>query len=138
MAPYRFTYTGIRVKDMDESVAFYTKVLGMRLQFRMKLKKTNGEYALLQSPRSRQTLELNWYRPGTRFATPYVAGEGLDHIAFRTPHLGEAIRELRKQGIPIVEGPIGDRANAWAYIEDPNGIWVELIGPLRKRKKRTG
>jgi len=137
MASYTFTYTGIRVKDMDESIAFYTRVLGMRLQFRMKLKKTDGEFALLRSPRGRQRLELNWYKPGTRFAKPYAAGEGLDHLAFRTPHLGEAIRELRKQEIPIVEGPIGDPGGAWAYVEDPNGIWIELIGPLRKKKRKA-
>ena len=66
-----FTYTGIRVKDMDRSVDFYTGVLGMKVQFRMKLKKTHGEFALLKSPRGRQQLELNWYEPGTRFAAPY-------------------------------------------------------------------
>jgi len=66
-----------------------------------------------------------------------AAGEGLDHLAFRTPHLGEAIRELRKQEIPIVEGPIGDPGGAWAYVEDPNGIWIELIGPLRKKKRKA-
>ena len=121
MARYTFTYTGIRVRDMDASIDFYTRVLGMRLQFRYKLRKTHGEFALLTSPRGRQRLELNWYAPHTKYAPPYRVGEGLDHLAFRTPDLREALRELRREGIHPVEGPIRSGPSAWAYVEDPNG-----------------
>src|SRR3990172_5188443 len=126
-----FSYTGIRVRDMEESLAFYRDVLGMRVQFRMRLRTTGGEVALLRSPRGRQRLELNWYAPGSRFATRYAAGEGLDHLAFRVGDLRRTIAGLRKRRIKIVEGPIGSGREAWAYIEDPNGIWIELVGSLR-------
>lgn len=128
-----FSYTGIRVRDMDESIDFYTRVLGMKLQFRLKIRETKGAVALLKSLRGRQRLELNWYAPGSRFATPYRKGEELDHLAFRTPNLTAKIRELRRLGIKVIAGPLGPTRSAWVYIEDPNGIWIELVGPLTGR-----
>ena len=132
MVPLSFSYTGIRVRDLDRSIAFYTDVLGMRLTFRMKLRKTHGEVALLRSARSRQRLELNWYEPGSRYAKPFQVGEGLDHLAFRTGDLRKAIREFRKAGHPVVDGPHGGPKSAWIYIRDPDGLWIEVNGPLTK------
>lgn len=133
MASMTFNYTGIRVRDLDRSIDFYTRVLGMRLQFRMKIRKTQGQIAVLKSPRGRQRLELNWYVPETRYAKPYRPGEGLDHLAFRTSDLTQKMQELRQMGIPIVEGPIGSRGSAWAYVQDPDGLWIEIFGPLTGR-----
>jgi len=58
-----FRYTGIRVRDMDRSIDFYTRLLGMRVTFRFKIKETGGRIAVLKSPRGSQRLELNWYPP---------------------------------------------------------------------------
>lgn len=132
MVSCSFTYTGIRVRDLERSVAFYAGVLGMQLVFRMKLRKTHGEVALLRSPRSRQRLELNWYEPGSRYAKPYGVGEGLDHLAFRTGDLGKAIREFRKAGHKVIDGPHGRAKAAWIYIQDPDGLWIEVNGRLSK------
>ena len=132
MVPLSFTYTGIRVRDLERSIDFYTKVLGMRLVFRMNLRKTRGAVALLRSPRSRQRLELNWYEPGSLYARPYTVGEGLDHLAFRTPDLRKAIRAFRKAGLKVIDGPHGSPKAAWIYIQDPDGLWLEVNGPLRK------
>src|SRR5207247_4696891 len=41
--PFRFVYTGIRVRDMDESIRFYTEVLGMTLVERMTTAPTKGK-----------------------------------------------------------------------------------------------
>lgn len=133
MLPTTFTYTGIRVRDLDKSIDFYTRVLGMKLQFRFKIRETKGAVALLKSPRGRQRLELNWYVPGSLYASPYRKGEELDHLAFRTSNLRAKIRELRRKGIRIVAGPLGPKGSAWVYIQDPNGIWIELVGPLASR-----
>ncbi|TLZ80055.1 MAG: VOC family protein [Methanobacteriota archaeon] len=62
-----FRYTGIRVRDLDRSIAFYTTVLGMRVTWRMKIRETGGEIAVLKSPRGTQRLELNWYPPRGRY-----------------------------------------------------------------------
>ncbi|HKZ23228.1 MAG TPA: VOC family protein [Thermoplasmata archaeon] len=135
MIPMTFTYTGIRVRDLDRSIEFYTRVLGMKLQSRTRIRETQGAVALLKSPRGRQRLELNWYEPESPFATPYRKGEQLDHLAFRTRNLTAKIREIRKLRIPVVAGPMGPHRSAWAYIRDPDGIWIEIIGPLAPRKR---
>jgi catechol 2,3-dioxygenase-like lactoylglutathione lyase family enzyme len=132
MPGFSFTYTGIRVRDIARSVDFYTKAMGMRVVFRMRLRKTHGEVALLKSPRSRQRLELNWYEPGSRYAKPFTVGEGLDHLAFRTGDLKQTMKELRKAGIRVVDGPHGSPKAAWIYIRDPDGLWLEINGPLAK------
>src|SRR5881628_4042687 len=79
---YRFYYTGIRVRDLSRSLAFYTKVLGMRVLSRGTMPH-GGKYVHLLGAGSRQRLELNWYPPGTRFHSPYRIGEEMDHLAFR-------------------------------------------------------
>lgn len=126
MVSFTFYYTGIRVRDMERSLGFYTEVLGMKLVFRMRIPKQHGEVAILRSPRGRQRLELNWYEPGTKFATPFVRGEALDHLAFRTPDRAKALRAFRRKGIPIVERYVGARGGGWFYIEDPDGNWIEI------------
>ena len=52
------TYTGIRVRDMDLSIDFYTEVFGTKLIHRRGMRATGGEYALLKSKGSAQRLEL--------------------------------------------------------------------------------
>ncbi len=71
----KFTYTGIRVKDLDESIAFYSGMFGMKLQGRDKIAATKGEAASLTSEEGGFP-ELNYYAKGSPFAKRYVVGEG--------------------------------------------------------------
>ena len=128
MRAYRFQYTGLRVRDMDASLRFYTGILGMAVvDRREKTEPTSGEVVGLRSPGSDQLLELNWYREGTRFGTAYSNGEDLDHLAFEVDDLDAALRELEAQGVRVVVRP-GD-VGGWreAFVLDPNGIWIELL-----------
>jgi lactoylglutathione lyase len=121
----KFGYTGIRVKDLDESVRFYTSVLGMKEAGRSRIDETQGEVASLVSAEGGPVLELNHYARGSRFDTPYQAGEGLDHLAFQVPDLDEALAEASRSGHPPVLD-IKTKTSRWAYIRDPNGIFIEL------------
>jgi catechol 2,3-dioxygenase-like lactoylglutathione lyase family enzyme len=98
-------YTGIRVKDMDESIRFYTEVLGMRLVERKMAPQTHGEWATLKSPDSDQLLELNWYAHRSRFGTPYENGSEIDHLGFDVENLEEWVRELEAKGVTILVRP---------------------------------
>lgn len=118
-----FAYTGIRVKDMDESIKFYTEMLGMKLFDRGRPSRTRGETAGLQSPGSEQILELNCYEEGSPFATPYTTGEGLDHLGFKVDDVKGTVEALRRKGVKVALEPFDDRA----FILDPNGIWIELF-----------
>ena len=128
---FRFIYTGIRVKNMDESIKFYTEVLGMEIaEKRERTEPTKGEGVTLKSPDSNQLLELNFYESDSPFYAPYRNGEDLDHLAFDVENLEGAISDLRKKGVEIVVEPyqIGAAAG-WkeAFIKDPNGIWIEFL-----------
>ena len=72
---FRFIYTGIRVKNMEESLEFCTDVLGMIVAEPLqKTPPTNGSVITLKSPNSEQVLELNHYEEDIPFNLPYVNG----------------------------------------------------------------
>jgi lactoylglutathione lyase len=121
----KFVYTGIRVKDLDESIKFYTEILSMKLTHRAKIKETKGEIAVLEDDDDGKMLELNYYDKESPFYVDYEVGEALDHLAFKVDNLDKTIEELNKRGIKIeLEIKSGDIR--WIYIKDPNGIWIEI------------
>ncbi len=121
----RFEYVGIRVKDLSKSIEFYTRLLGMKVVNRFRMDETRGEIVNLQSEGQAFTLELNYYAADSPYNTDYVVGEGLDHLAFRVDDLDAALAEADRGGHPAVLQLKADNTR-WAYIEDPNGIWIEL------------
>ncbi len=122
----KFTYTGIRVKDLEASVRFYTQLLGMKERERNSIDAAKGIVVDLIGEDGGHPLELNWYEKGSAFDTKYDAGEGLDHLAFRVENLDKALEESKKAGHPLVK-EIKTATSRWAYIQDPNGIWIELF-----------
>ena len=127
----KFIYTGILVSNLERSVAFYTKKLGMKLLFKSRIKETSGRVAWLTTRGSKQILELNWYP--TRYK--YGGKSGLDHLAFEVNDASAEYRKLttKQRGVipPFEEG-------RWllAYIKDPDGNWIELGSLLKKRLRR--
>ncbi|MEM0117403.1 MAG: VOC family protein [Conexivisphaerales archaeon] len=121
----KFAYTGIRVSSMDESISFYTDVMGMKLVRRFKIGETKGEIATLSSEED-EILELNWYDRESQFYSDYVVGEALDHLAFRVDSLEAAVNEAESKGYPV-KAEIRAGNSRWCYIQDPNGIWIELF-----------
>jgi catechol 2,3-dioxygenase-like lactoylglutathione lyase family enzyme len=116
---------------MEESVRFYTDVLGMVIvEPIQKTAPTKGSVVTLRSPNSEQLLELNHYEEGSPYSSLYVNGEDLDHIAFDVEDLEVTIRDLKRQGVEVAVEPcqIGLEIG-WkeAYVKDPNGIWIELL-----------
>jgi lactoylglutathione lyase len=122
----KFTYAGIRVTNLERSIDFYTKVLGMRVKGRGKVDQTKGETVGLESEKDGFTLELNYYEKDSPFNTKYVVGEGLDHLAFNVDNLDKALEEAKKAGYKTILEIKAD-GSRWAYIEDPDGIWIELF-----------
>jgi lactoylglutathione lyase len=122
----KFTYVGIRVTDLQRSIDFYTKLLGMKATGRSKIEQTKGEAVGLQSDKDGFVLELNYYEESSPYNTRYVVGEGLDHLAFKVDDLDKALDEARSAGHRTVLKMKAD-GGRWAYIEDPDGIWIELF-----------
>ena len=122
----KLTYTGIRVKDLDASVKFYTTVLGMKEAGRSTIDAAKGTVVNLVSEDGGHPLELNHYEKGSPFDTKYDVGEGLDHLAFQVEDLDQALAEAKEAGYPLVK-EMKTATSRWAYIQDPNGIWIELF-----------
>ncbi len=124
---YRFLYTGIRVRDLDRSLAFYRGVLGMKEIGRGTMPH-GGRYIHLRTPGSQQRMELNWYPEGSRFHAPYRVGEEMDHLAFRVANVRRAYEDLVRKGAEVAVGPKEARGVTEVYVKDPDGIWIELLG----------
>jgi lactoylglutathione lyase len=122
----KFTYVGIRVTNPQKSIDFYTKLLDMKLIDRSKIEQTKGETIVLQSPENGFILELNHYEKDSPFNTPYAVGEALDHLAFKVENLDKALKEARKAGYRVTL-EMQSKEGKWAYIEDPDGIWIEVF-----------
>src|SRR5256885_2601697 len=112
-----FRYTGIRVRDLDRSIAFYTTVLGMQVTWRMRIRETGGAIAVLKSPRGSQRLELNWYPPRGRYRV-YRQGDELDHPAFAGPDVGRFLREHRRDLRGLLKA-VDERTDPLAHRDGP-------------------
>ena len=121
-----FIYTGIRVRDLERSIAFYTKILKMQVTGRQKIKEVDGEVVSLRSKKGGPELELNFYEKGSTHDAPYTVGEGLDHLAFRVGNMDEAIREAEAAGHPVMLD-VRTATSRWVYIQDPDDIYIELL-----------
>jgi lactoylglutathione lyase len=141
MTNFRFIYTGIRVRNIQESLEFYTKVLEMEIVDKLEhAEPTKGQAVVLKSPDSNQLLELNSYEEGSQFGSEYKNGEELDHLAFDVDDLVNTVEELRRKGIEIVAEPFSIGSSiGWreAFVKDPNGIWIELLERKKTNVKKS-
>ena len=133
-----FRYTGIRVRDLDRAIDFFTRVLGMKLEGRVKSGWTKGEFANLETGDGRHWLELNWYAPDSPVEGPFREGDELDHLGFEVPNLEEALAQLKEEGYEPRIGP--HHGGGWhvAFVPVVDGLWLDLFHrdarPRRRRK----
>lgn len=124
----RLLHTMLRVRDLDASLDFYTRLLGMTL-----LRRTDypsGEFTLAfvgyGPEESHSVIELthNWGRQ-----EPYALGDAFGHIAIGVSDIHGVCDQLAKEGvkIPRPPGPMKHGSTVIAFVEDPDGYKVELI-----------
>ncbi len=130
-----FTHTSIRTSDMDRSIDFYTKMLGLRLLRRHEIPQNKAEIAFLQDPEGKgATLELTFYRNQKKFIQAEYEDRLFDHLAFDIENMETTISKMRKEKITITDEPyrLNPGGSVIAFIEDPDGTLIELIE--RKQK----
>lgn len=141
-AAVRPLYTGLRVRNLDRSLRFY-RSLGFRQTVRTRT--PLGEFAQLEHPNGRFTIELNQFRRGGPFYEPYRAGSEIDHFGFWVDDVDAWVLRLRRAGgrvrIRPFDGRIVIPPRPWfdgrgAFVADPDGVWIELMGPRRRTAKR--
>ena len=129
----RFKYTGIRVRDLKRSTEFYTQTMGLKVVERGKMK-AGGIFVSLKSKESPQLLELNYYPPETKHYEDYVEGSELDHLAFWCGDVRRSYRKAISGGATSAIEPWDEGSSTLAFVKDPDGIWIELIGKKAKQK----
>jgi lactoylglutathione lyase len=125
----QFLHTMLRVGDLDRSVAFYTKVLGMNLL--RTTERPDQKYSLAfvafgQGNASGQgEIELT-YNHGVH---EYDLGTAYGHIAIAVPDVYSACERIRQAGGNITRepGPVKGGATVIAFVQDPDGYKIELI-----------
>ncbi|MCK5276644.1 MAG: lactoylglutathione lyase [Alphaproteobacteria bacterium] len=125
---FRFLHTMIRVKDLDKSIDFYTRLLGMELT--RKDDYPSGEFTLAfvgygdESDSTVIELTHNWGQE-----EPYDLGNAFGHLAIGVPDIYGTCEQMEKEGvkIPRPPGPMKHGGSVIAFIEDPDGYKIELI-----------
>jgi catechol 2,3-dioxygenase-like lactoylglutathione lyase family enzyme len=132
----RFGYTGIRVRDLDGAIAFFTEYLGMKVRSRVKAEWTKGEFANLVSKGGKHWLELNWYAHDSPVAGPFREGEELDHLGFEVDNFEVLLRKLNDAGYPTRIGPT--KYGVWdvAFVQGFENLWLDIYRIRKKEKKR--
>jgi len=133
----RFWYTGIRVKDLEKSIRFYREALGFRVVLKGKMKVHEGTYVQLRTPTGKQILELNYYPKTSRFYEEYVNGSELDHLGLYVRDVRGQYERLIKLGCEPAVEPFNQGSWVLAFVKDPNGVWLELIGRETKKKRQN-
>jgi lactoylglutathione lyase len=123
-------HTSIRTSNMDRSIDFYTRLMGLKLIARTEIPQNNAEIGFLQDPEGKGArLELTFYRNQKRFIQADYENRVFDHLAFEVPDMKETISVLRKEKVTITDEPfrLGPKGPLIAFIEDPDGTLIEVI-----------
>lgn len=117
----RFDHFNINVLDLERSIAFYGKALGLKEHHRKAA--ADGSFILvyLTDGVSPFLLELTWLRDHKE---PYELGENESHLCFRVAGDYDKIREYhREMGAVCFE----NEAMGLYFINDPDDYWIEIL-----------
>jgi lactoylglutathione lyase len=128
----KFVYTGIRVRNLKRAVEFYRETMGLK-EVRRGRMRAGGVFVQLRGKDSMQVLELNYYPPGKKFYEEYVEGSELDHLAFWCRGVRRSYKKVLAGGATSAVEPWDEGGYTLAFVRDPDGVWIELIG----RKSRA-
>jgi len=127
---HMFAHTSIRVSNMDGSIDFYTRIMGLKLLSRREIPQNNAEIAFLQDPEGKGAkLELTLFRNQKKFIQAEYEDRLFDHLAFDIKNMDETISKMRKEKVTITDEPfrLSATGSLIAFIEDPDGTLIELI-----------
>jgi lactoylglutathione lyase len=121
---FTLAHTNINVKDIDKSVAFYAKALGMVEKHRKTADDGSFKIVFIGDGESAHMLELTWLRDKEG---PYELGDNESHIAFVVDDYAAAHALHGEMGCICYE----NKGMGLYFIEDPDGYWLEII-PTRR------
>jgi lactoylglutathione lyase len=123
----RFLHTMLRVGNLERSINFYTKILGMRVLRQRDV--PDGKYTLAfvgyGEESGNTVLELT-YNYGTE---KYDMGSAFGHLAIQVPDAAATCEAVRAAGGKVTReaGPVKFGTTVIAFVEDPDGYKIEFI-----------
>lgn len=123
----RFAHVMIRVNHLEESINFYTQVLGMKLLSKSENEAYQYTLAFLGygDINENTVLELtyNWGKH------QYNHGEAFGHLCLEVKDVAKTCEEIKAKGGTVTReaGPVKGGTSIIAFIKDPNGYQIELI-----------
>lgn len=117
---FSFAHNNLNVRDLEASLAFYEKALGLQPVRRKEAEDGSFVLAFLSDGKTVHQLELTWLRDWDR---PYNLGDNEFHLAFQVDDM-EAAHALHKEmGCICYE----NEAMGIYFISDPDGYWIEIV-----------
>lgn len=130
----RVAYTNLRVGNLEKSVEFYTKILGMKVHNRAE--NEEFKYSLvwlgfadyLADNTAGIELTYNWD------TSEYDLGKGFGQIVVAVDDVYKVCEEIKKKGWPFIReaGPVKGGSAVIAFIADPDGYRIEFVQEFTK------
>ena len=120
---FTIAHTNINVRDLEKSLDFYKKALGLEVSRRRKASDESFELVYLGDGSTPHLVELTWLRDRE---DAYDLGDNEWHIAFIVDDFQKAHDLHKEMGCICFENP----DMGIYFIEDPDGYWLEIC-PVR-------
>lgn len=116
-----FDHFNINVTDLNRSIEFYNRALGLTESHRKQASDGTFELVYLTDRNSGFLLELTWLR---NHSEAYELGENESHLCFRVEGDYDKIREYhREMGCICFE----NKSMGLYFIHDPDDYWIEIL-----------
>ena len=120
---FTIDHFNINVLDLEKSLTFYNKALGLKEIIRSEAKDSSYIIVFLGDGSSDNKIELTWLKAMDR---PYNLGDEEFHIAFKTSDFDAAYKLHKEMDCICFE----NKAMGIYFINDPDGYWLEIV-PVR-------
>lgn len=121
---FTFAHNNLNVFDLQKSLDFYSKALGLKEVRRIDAPDGSFTLAFLSDGVSAHQLELTWMRDRQ---SKYDLGDNEFHLAFRAKDYAAAHEMHKKMGCVCYEN---EKMGIY-FIEDPDGYWLEILPEKR-------
>ena len=116
----RLAHTMIRVKDLDETLAFYTEFLGLEKVRERDL--GDATLTFLTDASKSYYLELTWNKDGR----DYELGDQFGHLAFHVDDLEAVVAQVEERGWWYRRSK-PTNSSKYIFVKDPNGYDIEIL-----------
>lgn len=129
-APKEIAHIGIAVNNIDQSIPFYTNLLGLTLEKIEEVESEQVKVAFLKIGNSRIELLEPLSESSAIYKFLQNKGEGIHHIAFEVDHINDRLANLKTNGIKLIHEQAKQGANdsqiAFLHPKSTNGVLIEL------------